>query len=123
MIERILLSSLFVACSWVVKGQDLSGSWVYKETRKGVSYYSKEARMEIHRSGFEFGQDGQITIRRNESSCGTPPIRYQNYRGTWRMNTDSVITTTYRFHSSNLENDSWKLVFVSKDSLALKYKG
>lgn len=56
MIERILLSSLFVACSWVVKGQDLSGSWVYKETRKGVSYYSKEARMEVHRSGFEFGQ-------------------------------------------------------------------
>lgn len=55
MIERILLSSLFVACSWVVKGQDLSGSWVYKETRKGVSYYSKEARMEVHRSGFEFG--------------------------------------------------------------------
>lgn len=39
------------------------------------------------------------------------------------MNADSVITTTYRFHSYNLENDSWKLVFVSKDSLALKYKG
>lgn len=56
-----------------------------------MSCYSKEARMEVHRSGFEFGQDGQITIRRNESSCGTPPIRYQNYRDTWRMNADSVL--------------------------------
>ncbi len=104
----------------LIPEKDITATWVYSTTQNGVSVYVKQERFDDQKSGLQFKEDGVFTICRNQSTCGTPPIQYQNFHGKWTMSSDSILTTSYRYFNNKTIESNWKLVKVTQDSLFLK---
>ena len=53
----------------------------------------KERREELDEAfyGFIIGEDGSFTERKNTGWCGTPPITYGNFEGSWTAVSDSLL--------------------------------
>jgi hypothetical protein len=66
------------------------GTWSYVDFTDGVSYFNRtEEFTENH--CYKFNSDGTLVERKNSGWCGTPPITYADYDGTWRILNDSII--------------------------------
>ncbi len=79
----------------VVAGNcSICGTWSYtypdqSATQKGASYKRTNALADA--PGFTFRPDGQFVERANSGWCGTPPVSYSDYPGSWRMDGDSLL--------------------------------
>lgn len=100
---------------------DIVGTWTYDYFKNGVSVYKRQDRMDYKKANFVFKKEGNVTYRRNESDCGTPPISYQNYYGNWELSKDSIITVSYNYNRKEVKQE-WKLIAISKDSLVVEYR-
>lgn len=71
--------------------------------------------------GLSLTEDGNYVERKNAGWCGTPPINYQNYPGTWKPINDSTLTvkvgywggtTQYKLIIDNSKQDTIAIRFV-----------
>ena len=74
---------------------------------------------------YRFNSDGTLTERKNSGWCGTPPISYADYSGTWTVLNDTLIqievgfwggTTIYRLDIETVDSKSLKAAYVSGDN-------
>ena len=50
--------------------------------------------------------------------CGTPPISYGNYDGTWKIEDDSKLTITYEYWGGTMEEE-WAISNLSTDKMKI----
>ena len=74
-------------------------TWVYSEFDEGLEAYIYIASHSLKNDapGFIFRGDGSLTTRRNSGWCGTPPISYTNYKGTWKYTSDTTLWLSTQF--------------------------
>jgi len=69
---------------------------------------------------FTFNSDGTMVERKNSGDCGTPPIVYANYGGTWRIINDTLVrvnvgywggTTTYNMNIKYVSPTTLNVIF------------
>ncbi|CAN5366759.1 hypothetical protein BH09BAC5_BH09BAC5_12140 [soil metagenome] len=102
-----------------INNKQLIGTWVYSEYKDELLYYEKKNKFEKDKSGIEFKEGGKIIKRQNASWCGTPPITYANYDGTWEKSSDSTLTIIYQYWGG-MCREVWLVSSLSKEKMVVK---
>lgn len=96
-----LLAALFCAsCSSSdpAAPQDpaISGAWGLESTdsESGIRIYSKLNSLSGDQNGYMFGSGGSLLVR-DAGWCGTPPLAFSNYEGSWVEEEENILLLTY----------------------------
>lgn len=86
----------------------------------GISRLSRAGDFDPDRYGFTFHDDGSFTERKNSGWCGTPPIVYDNFEGTWSPLNDTLIDITVAYWGGSMTYQIW-IVSLEGDHLGIRY--
>jgi hypothetical protein len=98
----------------------LLGVWSYSEYQSDAAVFARSTKFTDNHC-YRFNPDGTLTERKNAGWCGTPPISYADYDGTWRIINDTLIhvnvgywggSMTYFLDIETIDSDSLKIVTV-----------
>ena len=99
------------------------GTWVFdKFDDNSYTFYRSNSFVENH--CYKFNSDGTLTERKNSGWCGTPPVSYADYSGTWTAQSESEIeinvgywggSVDYFINILKLDKDSLKVTMVYKN--------
>ncbi len=103
----------------VINNNELIGTWVYSTYKDDLLYYKKKNNLKKDNAGIEFFKSGKLIKRQNESGCGTPPITYKNFNGSWEKKTDSTISLTYQ-NWGGMYQEEWQISSLTKDKMVVK---
>lgn len=123
-ISILLLLSLFVfvACDDNNENNNspalLTGYWVNPQITDSVTTYERSLKLKDNDYGMAFKSGGVFVERKNSGWCGTPPISYADYEGSWTEN-DSIINITVGYWGG-LSNYRWKLIAVDDNALTVR---
>lgn len=76
---------------------EIIGIWVQLDYSDGIYTYQKFDAFADDRPGIEFRSDFTLIKRQNAGWCGTPPITYANFDGTWKKIADQRIELIYNY--------------------------
>lgn len=111
---------LFISCNKEEIKTDpdnlLLGIWNYSNFQDNMFIYARNLEF-IDNHCYEFKDDGTIIERKNAGWCGTPPITYANYPGTWSLLNDTLVQIEVGYWGGTA---SYKLDIESVDSKFLK---
>ena len=94
----------------------LIGVWINDGFMDDITIYKRSDEF-TNNYCYHFKSDGTLTERQNEGWCGTPPISYADYEGTWEIMNDTLINITVGSWNGDR---SYRLDIESVDSEALK---
>ena len=87
----------------------LEGTWIYADWEDGGIVFQKENDFAKDKGGIQFLENGKLIKRQNAGWCGTPPITYHNYKGTWEITPNSTVKISYAFWGGTMEEE-WSVV-------------
>jgi hypothetical protein len=96
----------------------LIGSWFNPQYNDSIVIYERSKGLVDNEYGFSFNGDNSFIERKNAGWCGTPPISYADFDGTWTRN-DSIVEITVGYWGGTAEY-SWKILAVDGASLKLE---
>lgn len=102
------------------------GTWVeYADlsmppVEDGITRLSRSEEFDPDHYGFAFFEDGTFLERKNSGWCGTPPIAYDNFEGTWNSISDTLIDITVAYWGGTLTYQMW-IVSLDADQLGIRY--
>jgi hypothetical protein len=100
--------------------EKLIGYWVNPSYPDSFLILSKYSRLKENEYGIAFMSDGSLVERKNAGWCGTPPISYGDFNGTWNMK-DSIVNINVDYWGGKA-NYTWKIVFLSDTELKILVK-
>lgn len=96
----------------------------------GVTLLRRSENLDTDSYGFILHDDGSFTEHKNAGWCGTPPIAYDNFEGTWVPLSDTVLditvgywggTLTYQMHIVSLDGNELGIRYLfSEDRVETK---
>jgi hypothetical protein len=117
-----LLSSLFFSCTKEQIKIDpdnlLIGVWVFSEYKDDITIFKRDQEF-TDNDCLKFNSDGTLIERKNSGWCGTPPISYANYNGTWSIVNDTLVqvkvgywggTTSYKLDIESISPTTLKVI-------------
>jgi hypothetical protein len=100
----------------VESGTDnIIGSWIEPVYSDSSITFSKDILGTDDAYKITFKSDGRLVERKNAGDCGTPPISYADFDGTWSLN-DSTITINVDFWGGTADYQ-WRIISVSSSEL------
>jgi hypothetical protein len=102
----------------------LIGVWNYSGFQDNTNVFLRKTEF-IDNHCYRFNSDGTLTERKNSGWCGTPPISYSDYSGTWTIINDTLIqinvgywggTTRYKLDIDAIDSNTLKTSYVSEDN-------
>ena len=102
----------------------LIGVWNYSGFQDNTNIFSRNNEF-IDNHCYRFNSDGTLTERKNSGFCGTPPISYADYSGTWTILNDTLIqinvgywggTTRYKLDIEVINSNSLEASYVPEDN-------
>lgn len=118
----IILVSVFTLYSFSfnqVIDSTLEGTWVYSNYEDLQQVYKKRKGFNKRNPGFQLNADGTMLKRQNSGWCGTPPITYTNSKGTWELETESILRFEYDYWGGR---DTMRMEIISHNSRELIVK-
>ncbi|MGV3630421.1 MAG: hypothetical protein ACO1O6_04420 [Bacteroidota bacterium] len=103
---------------------DILGYWVLGNYEVESATYHRRADFAKDEPGVCFQKNGKLLKRQNSGWCGTPPITYKNYEGSWEQKTDSTLLIRYKFWGGMAEEE-WQITYLEGNIMkiqALSYK-
>lgn len=118
----ILAVFVFTACDKDDEKNDgdsstIVGYWVYQEVNDSIMTYKRVDRLKDNDYGFAFNSNHVFIERKNSGWCGTPPVSYADYEGTW-VKTDSIVHITVGYWGGSLDY-KWKVISVDNKELTI----
>jgi hypothetical protein len=98
----------------------LIGVWNWKRYTENATVYTRQREFTADPC-FKFNDDGTFIERKNAGWCGTPPVSYADYGGTWTILNDTLVsisvgywggTTSYRIDIETVSKDSLKVIML-----------
>ena len=102
---------------------DIIGCWAnpvyeYDFYPTAVIRYKRVKTLPANSPSIKFLNDGTLIERKNAGWCGTPPISYSDFSGSWRVqNEDIIINVAYW---GGMEHRTWKIINVTNISLRIE---
>lgn len=102
----------------------LIGVWNYSDFQDNASVFTRSRDFNNNHC-YKFNTDGTLVERKNSGWCGTPPISYSDYPGSWTFVNDTLIeinaaywggSLTYRLDIESVNINSLKVVTVSDNN-------
>lgn len=95
----------------------LVGYWANPENIDTLVKYTRSTELEEDDYGFGFKAGGTFVERKNAGWCGTPPITYGDFEGTWIRN-GSLINITVGYWGGTAEY-RWKIIEIDDNRLMI----
>jgi hypothetical protein len=98
----------------------LTGIWNYSVYQDNSDVFTRSNEF-INDHCYQFNADGTLLERKNSGWCGTPPVSYADYAGTWTLLNDTLInvvvgywggTTTYMLDVESVTENSLKVIYI-----------
>jgi hypothetical protein len=98
----------------------LVGLWIYSGFQDNTNIFLRNTEF-VDNHCYRFNSDGTLTERKNSGWCGTPPVSYADYSGTWTIINDTLIqinvgywggTTSYMLDIEAVDSNSLKTSYV-----------
>jgi hypothetical protein len=96
------------------------GTWIEKAYEGDTAHFERARKLDDQKYGFTLGEDGSFVERKNSGWCGTPPISYANYDGTWEAVSDSLLSITVGYWGGMMTYQM-RIVSLKGEELAIKY--
>ena len=119
----ILIASFTHSCkkSTIALDQEpLLGTWVEEKWTDGVLELEKANKLHKDKYGFTLQSDGKLIEHKNSGWCGTPPISYADFEGTWHVISDDSLAIEVDFWGG-IQNFHLKILQVSNEKMKVKY--
>ena len=123
-IIAVLLIPALLSCQedelTVDPGHPLIGLWNLTEYCGDAVIYVRQQEF-TDNQGYDLHADGTLTVRQNSGFCGTPPISYADYKGSWNILNDTLLqlstdywggTLNYEMDIESLTADSLKVIMI-----------
>jgi hypothetical protein len=95
----------------------LIGSWFNPHYNDSIVTYERSEGLVDNDYSFSINEDKTFIERKNSGWCGTPPISYADFDGTWSKN-DSIIEITVDYWGGTAEY-TWKIVLLNEAILKI----
>lgn len=118
----LLFPLLLISCEeepelLIQNTDELLGSWTNQVVNDTIMEFKKAGSLKDNEYGFEFKSDQVFIERKNSGWCGTPPIAYADFEGTWQRQ-DSLLTITVDYWGGTADY-KWKIISVDENSLKI----
>ncbi len=80
----------------------------------------RSEELDQFRYGFSIKEDGTFLERKNAGWCGTPPISFENFEGTWSALSDSLLQITVGYWGGTMSYQI-RIVSLAKETLRIRY--
>ncbi|MBM2814351.1 MAG: hypothetical protein HW421_1113 [Ignavibacteria bacterium] len=95
-----------------------TGTWIKSGYEQSITVMVKADSLVSDNYGFTFLQNGDFIERKNAGWCGTPPISYGNFKGTWKKTAKDTIEINVAYWGGM---ESYKMAIVSLTKDVFKY--
>jgi hypothetical protein len=95
----------------------LTGCWIHPQYKDSTITYEKSGKLSDQEYGFSFKPENKFLERKNIGWCGTPPVSYGDYEGTWTRN-DSILDISVGYWGGT-EDYKWKIMSMDQHHLTL----
>jgi len=118
----LFVSILFINCQNSVSPNHSSiiGIWIEKGYEDNVRIFERSRQLNENRPGYIFYFDNTLIDRKNVGWCGTPPIAYSNYEGTWKKLAQNRLEIIVGYWGG-LNTFDVEIISVDDDQLKLRY--
>jgi len=118
-----VLSGLWFSCEKTKTSPDLGkleGTWVEDHFEEDMMILNKSNEIQEDNYGFVIHDGGKFTEHKNSGSCGTPPISYSNFEGSWEYENDSTLKIVVGYWGGSM---TYKLdiIELTEDNLKVRY--
>jgi hypothetical protein len=93
---------------------------VEKSPEEDMLLLERSSGLDPSKYGFTLRENGEFIERKNAGWCGTPPITYDNFEGTWVALSDSLLEITVGYWGGTM-NYQIRIVSLEQDLLAIRY--
>jgi len=93
------------------------GHWISPVYIDTLVQYTRAEGLNENDYGISFNPGNSLVERQNAGWCGTPPISFANYNGTWSK-TGNVIDITVDFWGGKA-NHKWKVIANDQKTLTI----
>lgn len=112
---------LFITCerdNIIIDESDLlTGFWINPQATDTLITYERAGSLKENDYCFSFQSNGRFTERKNAGWCGTPPVVYSDFEGSWQKN-DSIVTISVAFWGGTAQY-RWKIKTIDKERLTI----
>jgi hypothetical protein len=95
----------------------LIGHWISPVYIDTLVQYTRAKALNENDYGISFNLGNKLVERQNAGWCGTPPISFANYNGTWSKTAD-IIDITVEFWGGKA-NHKWKVIAIDSKTLTI----
>ncbi|MCK4747370.1 MAG: hypothetical protein KAT15_10055 [Bacteroidales bacterium] len=103
---------------------DIVGTWVEEvdltHVEDGTTQLKRADELDPSLYGFTIKDDGSFVERKNAGWCGTPPISYDNFDGTWVALSDSLLEITVGYWGGTMTYQM-RIVSLDQEQLRIRY--
>jgi len=97
------------------KQYNYTGTWEFENIVEEISHFKRTGEFGDE-YGFTIYEDGRFVEHKNSGWCGTPPISYADFEGSWTQLTDSILRINVDFWGGE-EIYELKIIDVSENTL------
>lgn len=126
--KKYLLSCLFLmlVLNSCEKNEDLStetnnllvGHWVQASWSEENTTFRRASSLPENDYGLAIKSNGTLIERKNAGWCGTPPISYADYEGSWSQNDSSLLINVSFW--GGIAQLTWEIESVDATTLIVK---
>lgn len=96
------------------------GTWVENVYKGDTLFLQRNGAFDKEKYGFTINDDGTFIEHKNAGWCGTPPITYDSFDGTWEAVSDSLIDITVAFWGGMMTYQI-RIVSLDAEELAIRH--
>jgi hypothetical protein len=96
------------------------GTWVEDRQQGDTLYLDRSGSFDQEKYGFSIHDDGTFIEHKNAGWCGTPPIAYDSFEGSWEPVSDSLLDITVAYWGGVMTYQI-RIVSLAGDELAIRY--
>ena len=100
--------------------EGIVGTWVQSGKTGDTLLLSRAGELASDHYGFVIEKDGSFLERKNSSGCGTAPISYANYTGSWEIVSDSLLNITVGYWGGIMTYQI-RIISLDPDDLVIRY--
>ncbi|WP_430936828.1 hypothetical protein [Saccharicrinis sp. 156] len=97
---------------------NITGYWINPVYYNNIVTYERSYQLMDHEYGLAIKSDNSLIERKNAGWCGTPPLSYADFEGSWSTK-DSTIYITVGYWGGTTEYE-WKIMRIKEKLLSIE---
>ena len=96
------------------------GTWIDNGYDEDITKLKRAEKFDPSKYGFTINENGTFIEKKNAGWCGTPPISYDEFDGTWEAVSDSLLTITVGYWGGTMTYQM-RIVSFDQENLEIRY--